>query len=72
MATVTTAQLQAYLTQLYAARDALLVTGQAYNVMGRNLTRADARWVSDEIEKTEGRLSRRAGPLSADIIIDPR
>lgn len=69
--TTSTASLQAYLTQLYAARDAVL-TGQSYAWNGKNLVRADAGWISGEIEKTEGRISRRSGILSSNVVINPR
>ncbi len=69
--TTSTATLQARLIKLQAAYDAVL-TGQSYNYNGRMLTRANADWISSEIDKIEARLSRRGGPLSCDIVINPR
>lgn len=66
-----TASLQAYLTSLYAAREAVL-TGQSYTIAGRALTRVNADWISSEIEKVESRLSRRSGSNSAGVVISPR
>jgi len=58
-----TSDLEAYLVQLETARTAVLL-GKAYSMGGRTLTRADERWISSEIEKTEGRLSRRSATNS--------
>lgn len=67
-----TADLEAYLTQLETARTAVLL-GKSYSMGGRMLTRADERWISSEIEKTEGRLSRRSvGNSTTPVFIGSR
>jgi hypothetical protein len=66
----TTAQLEAYLAKLYAARSALL-TGKSYGINGRTLTRVDERWVTEQIRETESQLYRRSGgETSVRIVFD--
>ena len=55
---VSTASLQSRLALLEAAYNAVL-TGQSYSIDGKQLTRADAKWISEEMGKIEQRLSRR-------------
>lgn len=64
----TTASLQDQLTKLYAARDAILTGAQSYGMGGRSLTRADLKEINLQIEKIEGRLSRRSGTSNARIV----
>lgn len=65
----TAAELQAWLTKLYKAREALLL-GKSYVMNGRGVTRADERWISEEIARTETRLARRSGSSGSDVIFD--
>ena len=66
----TTAQLEAYLAELYAARSALL-TGKSYGINGRALTRVDERWVTEQIKETENQIYRRNGnETSVRVIFD--
>ena len=71
MTVTTTASLQAYLTRLYAARDAVL-NNQSYRLGEMMVTRANAEWISSEIQRTEARLSCRSGSNSVSIVIQPR
>jgi len=67
---LTTAQLEAYLAELYAARSALL-TGKSYGINGRTLTRVDENWLTSQIKETENLLYRRSGgEASARIVFD--
>jgi hypothetical protein len=63
----TAAELQVWLTKLYAAREALLL-GKSYVVNGRGVTRADEAWITAEIARTETKLMRRSGGGGTDII----
>ena len=67
----TTAELQAYLTKLYAARNAIL-TGQSYSINGQSLTRVNADWIDRQIKETESRIYKRSnnGDTSARIVFD--
>jgi hypothetical protein len=63
MAGITLDQAQAKLALWMAADDAV-ASGQAYEIQGRKLTRANAREISDQIEKWNQwvvRLSRGGG-----------
>jgi hypothetical protein len=60
MTVETTAELQAYLAELKTARTALL-TSKIASVNGQTVTRADERWISDEIKTTVSRLNARNG-----------
>lgn len=55
-----TADLQTYLTALYAARTSVLLR-KSYAIGGKTLTMADEKWISSEITVTEQKLSIRAG-----------
>lgn len=63
----TAAELQAWLSKLYAAREALLL-GKSYVVNGRGVTRADENWITAEIARTETKLTRRSGGGGTDVI----
>jgi hypothetical protein len=63
----TAAELQAWLTKLYAAREALLL-GKSYVINGRGVTRADENWITAEIARTEARLARRSGAAGFDVV----
>lgn len=66
----TTAQLEAYLAELYAARSALL-TGKSYGINGRTLTRVDETWLSNQIKEVENQLYRRSGnETSVRVVFD--
>ena len=54
-----TADLNTYLTALYAARTAILLR-KSYAIGGKTLTMADEKWISSEISETEMKLSRRS------------
>lgn len=58
-----TAALVARKAQFEAALDAVL-TGKSYSINGRSLTRADEKWLTDQISQIENRLSIRSrGPV---------
>lgn len=63
----TAAELQAWLTKLYAAREALLL-GKSYTINGRGVTRIDENWITAEIARTEAKLSRKSGITGSDVI----
>lgn len=63
----TAAELQAWLTKLYAAREALLL-GKSYVINGRGVTRADENWITAEIARTEAKLARRSGSAGFDVV----
>lgn len=65
----TTTQLQAYLAELYAARSALLLS-KSYSIGGKNLTRVDEKWLSDEIAKTENRVNGRTYGRTLNPVFD--
>lgn len=66
----TTAQLEAYLAELYAARSKVLLRKNA-TISGRAVTSADEKWISDQIKETESKLYRRGGgDTSVRIVFD--
>jgi len=65
----TTSELNAYLTKLYAARDAVLL-GQSYTVNGRSLARVDYDKIIKEISRVENKINKRSGSTSARVVFD--
>ena len=59
----TTAGLTERLAQFEAALSAVL-TGKSYTMMGKTMTRADERWITEQIEILESRIYRRGGGVS--------
>lgn len=58
--------------ELLRAAYRAVLNGQSYRIMDRTVTRADAKWISDELDKWERRArreaaGRRAGPAIADF-----
>ena len=50
---------QEYLNALKEARIAIITGGQSYRIGSRALTRADLRFITDEIDKLEGKYNQR-------------
>ena len=67
----TIAQLEAYLAELYAARSAVLIN-KNYQVSGQAVTRADERWIAEQIAATERKIYKRNnnGEASHRVVFD--
>jgi len=66
----TTAQLEAYLAELYAARSKVLLRKSA-TISGRAVTSADERFIAEQIKETENKLYRRGGgETSVRVVFD--
>lgn len=55
MAGITLAQAEARLTE-YLAAEKTVLSGQAYSIAGRSLTKADLQWIQEGIERWDQRV----------------
>lgn len=65
----TTSELNAYLTKLYAARDATLLS-QSYTVNGRGKANVDYDKIIKEIARVEAKIFKRSNKTSARVVFD--
>lgn len=69
---MTTAELQAELTTYTTARDAILTGGQAYDVNGRSVSRANLEFIEKKIAELRFALQRASGPTHAQAVFRGR
>lgn len=66
---VSTASLVSRLAEFEAALTAVL-TGKSYAINGRQLTRADERWITQQIEKLQSRIVTRTKRTSMAVVFN--